>query len=113
VDVVLDGVGSPVTGEALASLAAGGSLVSIGYSGGTQASINVTDLIWKTAHVHGFMFSLFTPAAIAAANRSLLALLADKAIQPVVARTFPLAEAAAAQRHLIEDRPFGRVLLTF
>jgi hypothetical protein len=24
---------------------------------------------------------------------------------------FPLAEAAAAQRYLIEDRPYGRVLL--
>jgi NADPH2:quinone reductase len=28
-----------------------------------------------------------------------------------VAREFPLEAAAAAQRFLIEDRPFGRVLL--
>jgi NADPH2:quinone reductase len=58
------------------------------------------------------MFSLFTPATVAAANTALLNMLADKAIEPVVARTFPLAEAAEAQRNLIEDRPFGRVLLT-
>src|SRR5207244_6255550 len=46
VDVVLDGIAGPVTGPATASLARGGMLVSIGYSGGTQASIDVTDLIW-------------------------------------------------------------------
>jgi NADPH2:quinone reductase len=29
-----------------------------------------------------------------------------------VAKTFPLAEASEALRYLIEDRPFGRVVLT-
>jgi NADPH2:quinone reductase len=32
-------------------------------------------------------------------------------VKPVVERTYNLAAAAAALRHLIEDRPFGRVLL--
>jgi NADPH2:quinone reductase len=32
-------------------------------------------------------------------------------VKPNVARTFPLEAAAAALRHLVEDRPFGRVLL--
>ncbi|WP_433324553.1 quinone oxidoreductase family protein [Spirillospora sp. CA-294931] len=113
VDVVLDGVGGPVTGQALASLAGSGSLVSIGYSGGTGARIDVTDLIWKTAHVRGFMFSLFGAETIDAARRTLLELLELRMIGPTVARAFPLEEAAEAQRHLIEDRPYGRVLLTF
>jgi len=111
VDVVLDGVGGPITGEALASLAKDGSLISIGYSGGMSTTIDVTDLIWRTAHVHGFMFSLFTPDTVAAANATLLDLLAAGKVRPQVARSFPLAGAAEAQRHLIEDRPFGRVLL--
>jgi len=34
------------------------------------------------------------------------------AISPIVAKTFPLAEAADALRYLVEDRPFGRVVLT-
>jgi NADPH:quinone reductase-like Zn-dependent oxidoreductase len=34
------------------------------------------------------------------------------AIKPIVAKTFPLAEAAAALRYLVEGRPFGRVVLT-
>jgi NADPH2:quinone reductase len=29
-----------------------------------------------------------------------------------VAKTFPLAEAADALRYLVENRPFGRVVLT-
>lgn len=68
VDVVLDGVGGSVTGEALGSLAVGGTLVSIGYAAGMRAEINVTGLIWKNAHIHGFRFALFTPEQVNAAN---------------------------------------------
>lgn len=112
VDVVLDGIGGSLTGEALGSLAKNGTLVSVGYSGGTQASINVTDLIWKTAHVQGFSFRLFSPPVIGAATTRLLEWLASGIIDPTVGDTFPLERAAEAQRHLIEERPFGRVLLT-
>jgi NADPH2:quinone reductase len=34
------------------------------------------------------------------------------AIEPIVANTFPLEEAAEALRYLVEGRPFGRVVLT-
>jgi Zinc-binding dehydrogenase len=34
------------------------------------------------------------------------------AIKPIVAKTFPLVEAAAALRYLVEGRPLGRVILT-
>lgn len=113
VDVVLDGIGGSLTGEALASLATNGTLVSVGYSGGTQASVNVTDLIWKTLHVQGFRFTLFRPAVLGAAVATLLDWLAAGTVKPTVGAVFPLEEAARAQRHLMEDRPFGRVLLTF
>jgi NADPH:quinone reductase-like Zn-dependent oxidoreductase len=112
VDVVLDGVGGPLTGDALGALAVDGTLVSVGYSAGTEARVNVTDLIWKNAHVHGFRFALFTPEQVNAGNTYLLELLARKEITPLVDSTYPLEQAAEAQRHLIEDGPFGRVLLT-
>jgi len=38
--------------------------------------------------------------------------LQSRAIKPIVAKTFPLAEAAEALRCLVEGRPFGRVVLT-
>ena len=31
--------------------------------------------------------------------------------QPIVERVYPLGEAGEALRHLIEDRPFGKVVL--
>jgi NADPH2:quinone reductase len=111
VDVVIDGVGGEFTGDALASLAPGGVLVSVGYSGAKLATINITDLIWRTAHLQGFMFSLFSPETIRAANTTLLNKLAQGTFHPVIARRFPLEDAAEAQRHLIEDRPYGRVVL--
>jgi NADPH:quinone reductase-like Zn-dependent oxidoreductase len=33
-------------------------------------------------------------------------------IKPIVAKTFPLAEAVEAVRYLVEGRAFGRVVLT-
>ncbi|URM92575.1 zinc-binding dehydrogenase [Streptomyces sp. MRC013] len=46
-----------------------------------------------------------------AARVTLLEWLDAGRIDPVGARVLPLEQAAEAQRHLIEDRPFGRVLL--
>jgi NADPH:quinone reductase-like Zn-dependent oxidoreductase len=39
-------------------------------------------------------------------------LLAKGLIKPVVERSGPLEKAAEASRHLIKDRPFGRIVLT-
>lgn len=113
VDVVIDSVGGPVTGPALASLARGGILVSVGYSSGAEAAIHVTDLIWRAGRVVGFSPSGFVPADYTAAYQKTLKLLVEGHIKPLIARTFPLAKAAEAQRYLLEERPFGRVLLTF
>ena len=43
---------------------------------------------------------------------ALVPLLQSGAIKPIVAKTFTLAEAANALQHLVEGRPFGRVVLT-
>ncbi|MFD7232823.1 zinc-binding alcohol dehydrogenase family protein [Streptomyces sp. NPDC059881] len=112
VDVVLDGVAGPITGQALGALARGGTLISIGYSAGMQTEINVTDLIWNAAQLRGFQFAMFTQEQINTTNARLLALVASKDITPLVDRVFPLEQAAEAQRHLIENGPFGRVLLS-
>lgn len=111
VDVVLDGVAGPLTGDALSALAVDGTLISIGYAAGTRTTIDVTDLIWKNAHVHGFRFALFSQEQVNAANMYLLDRLARKEIAPLVDKVFPLEQAAQAQRHL-EESPFGRVLIS-
>jgi NADPH:quinone reductase-like Zn-dependent oxidoreductase len=61
--------------------------------------------------VSGFIFKLFTPQTVAAAGEALLGYLKDGALQPTIGKVFPLSEAAEAVRYLIEDRPYGRVLM--
>jgi len=111
VDVVVDGVSGGLTGQALASLAFGGTLVIAGYAGGREADVNVTDIIWKAATIRGFTFRLFAPQTVAAANAALLTYLEEGALQPTIGKVFPMSEAAEAVRYLIEERPFGRVLM--
>jgi NADPH:quinone reductase-like Zn-dependent oxidoreductase len=112
VDIVVDGVAGPLLGDCIASLAHGGVYVGVGYAGGIEGTVNITDLIWKNATARGYTFTATPPDVARAARMTLLEWLDAGRINPVVARVLPLAQAAEAQRHLIEDRPFGRVLLS-
>ena len=111
VDVVIESVGGALTGQALATLALHGVLTSLGYSAGRQTTIDVTDLIWKRARLNGFALAAQSHAIKAAAWATILPLLTSGQVKPIVERTYKLSEATEALRHLIEDRPFGRVVL--
>jgi NADPH:quinone reductase len=111
VDIAIDSVGGGVTGEALSSLGLGGVLITLGYSAGRKTAIDVTDLIWKGARMAGFSLFAQSPAAIAAAWRDILPLIVSASVKPIVERVYPLGEAGQALRNLIEDRPFGKVVL--
>ena len=111
-DIVIDAIGGKILSEALGTLAMGGSLTTLGYSAGREATIDVTDLIWKRANMKSFSLFAQPAGAWKAAWGIVLPLLQSGAVKPIVAKTFPLAEAAGALRYLVEDRPFGRVVLT-
>ena len=112
VDVVIDALGGPFTGQAIGGLARGGRAVVMGYSAGPETTVRVTDLVWKLARVSGF--SLFAASADeqAEAYAAVLPLIAGGQIAPARDRSFPLDAGPEALRHLIEDRPFGKVTLT-
>jgi len=59
----------------------------------------------------GFSLLAQSPTAIAAAWRDILRLIVSGSIKPIVERVYPFGEAGEALRHLIEDRPFGKVVL--
>ena len=111
VDVVIDSVGGALTGHALATLAVGGVLISLGYSAGRKTTMDVTDLIWKRARMSGFSLFEQSHAIKAAAWDAILPLLTSGMVRPVLERSYKMDEAGEALRHLIEDRPFGRVVL--
>ena len=98
--------------EALAALALEGSLTTLGYSASRKTTIDVTHLIVPQASIRSLNMFAQPKAAIAEAWNVIVSLLKSEAIKPIVAKTFPLAEAADALRYLVEGRPFGRVVLT-
>jgi NADPH2:quinone reductase len=111
VDIVIESIGGTVTSEALSSLGLGGILITLGYSAGRKTTIDVTDLIWKRARMEGFSLFAQTPAAIAAAWRDIIPLVLSGSVKPMVERVYPFGKAGEALRHLIDDRPFGKVVL--
>ena len=111
VDIVIESIGGTVTSETLSSLGLGGVLITLGYSAGRKTTIDVTDLIWKRARMAGFSLFAQSPTAIAAAWRDILPLIVSGSVKPIVERVYPFGEAGEALRHLIEDRPFGKVVL--
>ena len=104
-DIVIDGIGGEVLSEALGTLAPGGSLTTLGYSAGRKTTIDVTDLIWKQASIQSFVLFTQPQAAWVDAWNAIVPLLRSGAIKPIVAKTFPLAEAADALRYLVEADP--------
>jgi len=118
VDVALDSIGGSITGEALKSVAPGGRVINLGYPAGTDLTVNSLTLIWSalgaggSTSLEGFNIYFQPAEAYAAAWATILPLLGDGTVKPAIDRAFPLADAAEATRHLIEDRPFGKVVLT-
>lgn len=114
VDIVIDSVGGDLTGEAIRSLARNGILVCIGYSAGTKFTANITDFVWKGLQMRGQSLSgWFSAEEQQQVWNQILPLLAEGKIKPTVARVFDITAVAEAQRYLIEDRPFGKVLIKF
>ena len=111
-DIVIDGIGGEVLSEALEILAPGGSLTTLGYAAGRKTSIDVTNLIWKGASIKSFLLFSQPPSAWAEAWTEITTLLATGKIDPIIADIFPLERAGDALRHLVEGRPFGRVIVT-
>ncbi len=118
VSVALDSIGGAITGEALKSLSPGGRVIQMGYPGGTDLNVSSLTLIWSalgaggSTSLHGFNIYFQPPEAYTEAWATVLPLLKAGKVKPAIDRTYPLAEAAEATRHLIEDRPFGKVVLT-
>jgi len=111
-DIVIDGIGGEVLSEALKALALGGSLTTLGYSASRKTTIDVISLIVPQTSIRGFNMFSQPQAIVADAWKSTASLLQSGALKPIVAKTFPLVEAADALRYLVEGRPFGRVVLT-
>src|SRR5262249_12595780 len=105
VDVVIEHVGEATWPNSMRALARGGRLVSCGATTGAKGTIDLTALFSKQLSVQGSYMG--TKGELLRAARFFF----TGQLKPVVDRTFPLAEAAAAQRRLEESGQFGKVVL--
>lgn len=105
-DVVYENIGATTWDRSLASLARAGRVVTCGTHGGSQATIDIRALY------RGNVSLLFTAGYTRPALDEVIRLAAEGRLKAVIDRTFPLAEAAAAQRYVGERKNFGKVILT-
>ncbi|MFZ3416478.1 NAD(P)H-quinone oxidoreductase [Arthrobacter sp. 3Tela_A] len=115
-DVILDVMGAKYLQRNLDALAVEGRLVIIGLQGGTRAELDLNALMRKRCAVMGTTLrarpEAEKSAIMAAVGEYVWPLLKDGSVKPLVDRTFPLAEAAAAHEYFDSGQHTGKILLT-
>ncbi|NOX59711.1 MAG: zinc-binding dehydrogenase [Planctomycetes bacterium] len=105
VDLVIDNVGGGILEKNLASLRTGGILVNFGLVGGVKDELNFAALIFNQYQIRGSMMGSMDEL------REGLRMVESGRIKPVLDRTFPLANAANAHRHIQDRKVKGNVVL--
>ncbi len=115
-DVILELVGAINLIDNLNALETGGRITVIGTSAGQEGEIHLGLLMRKRGRIHGSTLRarpLEQKADTARAmERSVLPLLAAGTVQVPVARTYDLAQAAAAYEHFQRGGKLGKIVLT-
>jgi NADPH:quinone reductase len=116
VDVILDMVGGGYITRNLKILAVEGRLVQIAYLQGGKAEIDLGQVMVKRQTITGSTLrprSVAEKGAIAAQlKEKVWPLLEAGKIAPVIYKTFPLAEAAAAHQLMESSAHIGKIVLT-
>lgn len=105
VDVVIEHVGEATWTKSVRALAWGGRLVTCGATTGGHGALNLTALFARQLTILGSYMG--TKGELMRAARFFFA----GQLKPVVDRTFPLEEAAAAQQHMEASGQFGKIVL--
>jgi len=104
-DIVVEHVGEATWERSVRALATGGRLVTCGATTGHAAAIDLRHLFARQLSLLGSYMGRFAELTAAAP------LLFDGTLTPVIDRVFPLADTAAAQKHLEQKGQFGKVVL--
>jgi putative PIG3 family NAD(P)H quinone oxidoreductase len=115
VDVVLELVGGAYVATDVRAAALKGRIVVIGAMAGAQCDLEVALLMVKRLHMMGTVLRSRSldekTAATDAFARDVVPMLEEGTVAPVLAATFPLADAPAAYELLASDTTFGKVVL--
>jgi NADPH2:quinone reductase len=114
VDVVLDPVGGDRFTDSLRSLAEGGRLVVVGFTGGSIPEVRVNRLLLNNIEVVGAGWGaavLGNPDRAREIGTAIDRLIAGGIVRPLVGERFPLEQAAEALKLLEGRRATGKVVL--
>jgi NADPH:quinone reductase-like Zn-dependent oxidoreductase len=106
VDCVVDHVGADFFGPAFASLRTGGRYGICGATTGLRTELHLGLLFSQQKEIYGVYMGTKEDM------REIVEMLNRGAVRPVVDRTFPLAEAAAAHQAMEATSFFGKLVLT-
>ena len=104
VDVVVDNVGTTFM-MSLRALRKGGRLLTVGNSGAPKFEIDNRYIFAKHLSILGSTMSTL------AEFREVMGLIVSGKLKPIMDRTYPLKEAAAAQERLWRNENFGKITL--
>ena len=115
-DVILDMVGGDYIARNYEAAAVEGRIVQIAFQRGPKAEVNFTRLMLKRLHHTGSTLRSRSVADKGAITRAVednaLPLLASGKIKPLIFKTFPLKEAAAAHALMESSAHIGKIVLS-
>ena len=114
VDLVLDPVGGDRFTDSLRSLAEGGRVVVVGFTGGSIPEVKVNRLLLNNTEVIGAGWGAYVmpkPDVNREIGAALDRLIASGHVRPVVGPRFPLEDAAQALKAIDERQATGKVVL--
>ena len=115
-DLILDMVGGDYIARNYEAAAVEGRIVQIAFQGGPKAEVNFMRMMLKRLHHTGSTLrsrSVADKGAIrAAVEDNALPMIAKGKVKPVIYKTFPLKEAAAAHALMETSSHIGKIVLT-
>jgi NADPH2:quinone reductase len=115
VHVVLDFIGAPYLEQNLEALTSWGRIVFLSTLAGTQANINLGMLMSKRILMRGVTLRTRTLEEKMAATRrfatSVLPLLANGKVKPIIEHVYSLEEIGAAHTTMAENKNFGKLIV--
>jgi len=114
-DVIYDPVGGDVFDASLKCIAWNGRVLVIGFASGRIPEVKLNRVLLKNIAIVGLHWgahALHEPETIRATFRALLGLYEEHRIDPVVYRSYPLAELPAALEALGSRQTYGKVVVT-